>query len=102
MAIAAALCPIVVQANGGSIDTEAGRRFAETNCARCHAVGSAGASPLEAAPLFRTFATRWPLESIEEALAEGIVTGHPDMPVFELTPEQIADLIGYLATIQQK
>ncbi|MBT5456158.1 MAG: c-type cytochrome [Rhodospirillaceae bacterium] len=54
------------------VDTEAGRQFAEGKCARCHAVGRTGPSPYGAAPPFRTFAQRWPLESIEEALAEGI------------------------------
>ena len=88
--------------NGGSVDIEAGRQFAESNCSRCHSIGPAGASPLEAAPLFRTFAKRWPLESLEEALAEGIFTGHPEMPEFELTSQQIANFIGYLETIQQR
>jgi hypothetical protein len=30
---------------------------------------------------------RYPLEALEEALAEGIVTGHPDMPQFALEPD---------------
>ena len=83
------------------VDINAGRKFAERNCARCHAVGQTGGSPLAAAPPFRTFAERWPLESIEEALAEGIDVGHADMPEFELTPRQIRDFIGFLETIQR-
>ena len=86
----------------GELDVESGRRFAELNCARCHAIGPAGSSPLDPAPPFRTFAKKWPLESLEESLAEGIVTGHTDMPEFELSPRQIEDFIGYLETIQQK
>ncbi len=80
---------------------ESGRQFAEANCSRCHAIGPAGASPLDPAPPFRTFAQRWPLESLEEALAEGIVTGHPEMPEFKLTPQQIGNFIGYLETVQR-
>jgi len=87
--------------NGGGIDLEAGRQFAESNCSRCHAIGPKGASPFDPAPPFRTFAKRWPLESLEEALAEGIFTGHPAMPEFELTPQQIGNFIGYLEIIQQ-
>jgi mono/diheme cytochrome c family protein len=94
------LTPFIL--NGGGVDIEAGRRFAESNCSRCHAIGSAGVSPLNAAPLFRTFSRKWPLESLEEALAEGIFTGHPEMPEFELTPQQIVNFIGYLETIQQR
>lgn len=82
-------------------DVNAGRLFAERNCARCHAIGVDGESPFAPAPPFRTFAKKWPLESIEEALAEGIVVGHPAMPEFELTPRQIRDLIGYMETIQR-
>ncbi|NQU71965.1 MAG: cytochrome c [Rhodospirillales bacterium] len=84
------------------VNVESGRRFAELNCARCHAIGPAGLSPLDPALPFRTFAKKWPLESLEESLAEGIVTGHSDMPEFELTPRQIGNFIGYLETIQQK
>jgi len=80
-------------------DPKAGHQFAEQNCARCHAIGRTGASPFKDAPPFRLFAQRWPLEDVEEALAEGIVTGHKDMPEFELTPEQIGDLIAYLRTL---
>ena len=87
--------------NGGGVDLEAGRQFAVSNCSRCHAIGPSGASPLDPAVPFRTFAKRWPLETLEEALAEGIFTGHPAMPEFELTPQQIRNFIGYLKTIQQ-
>jgi cytochrome c len=76
-----------------------GRAFAEENCARCHAVGPTGDSPLEAAPPFRRFQTMWPLESLEEALGEGIVVGHPDMPAFELESFEIDALIAYLGSL---
>ncbi len=83
-------------------DIRAGRQFAESNCARCHAIGPTGASPFATAPPFRTFANRWPLENLEEALAEGIFTGHPAMPEFQLTPQEIGSFIGYLETIQER
>ncbi len=76
-----------------------GRALAEKNCGRCHALGRTGESPLAIAPPFRIFAERWPLESLEEALAEGIVTGHPDMPEFVFTPEEIGHLIAFLASL---
>lgn len=78
---------------------EEGRMLAEQHCARCHAIDKADESELPEAPPFRTFAAKWPVESLEEALAEGIVTGHPDMPVFQFEPDQIAALLEHLTAI---
>jgi cytochrome c len=78
---------------------EIGRALAEKSCARCHAIGKTGRSPMREAPPFREFARKWPLDSLEEALAEGIVTAHPDMPEFQFDSEDIAALIAYLDEI---
>lgn len=80
-------------------NAERGHAFAEANCARCHAVGLDGASPLAKAPPFRALATRWPPENLAEALAEGIRVGHSPMPEFVLEPEQIDDFIAYLEVL---
>lgn len=72
-----------------------GRTFAEANCASCHAVGKEGDSPVADAPPFRVLHQRYPIESLAEAFAEGIVTGHADMPEFALEPEQIDTLLAY-------
>jgi len=77
-----------------------GRVFAQTNCAMCHAVGRIGDSPLAIAPPFRTLHTRYRVDDLAEALAEGIVTGHPSMPQFQLDAAQIGDLIAYLKTLE--
>ena len=37
-----------------------------------------------------------------EALAEGILTGHPAMPEFRFEPTQINDIILYLKSIQTR
>lgn len=79
----------------------AGRKLAERHCARCHAIGTEDASPHPQAPPFRVIVTKWPLQNIEEALAEGIITGHPDMPAFEFEPPDIEALIEYLYTLQR-
>ncbi len=76
-----------------------GKALAEQHCARCHAIGPTGDSPHKEAPPFRAVVTRWPLQNLEEALAEGIVTGHPDMPAFEMEPPNIDALIEYFATL---
>lgn len=77
-----------------------GKAFARANCARCHAVDRVSKSPLAIAPPLRTLHNRYPIEALEEALAEGISTGHPDMPAFELDPDQIHDLLSYLKTLE--
>ena len=77
-----------------------GKAFARANCARCHAIDRVSKSPLGIAPPLRTLHQRYPIEALQEALAEGISTGHPDMPAFELTPGQIHDLLSYLKTLE--
>lgn len=77
-----------------------GKTFALNNCARCHAIGRVGESPLKIAPPFRTLHKRYPIETLAEALAEGIQTGHPTMPEFQLPPDQINDLLSYLKTLE--
>ena len=77
----------------------AGLDLAQKYCARCHAVAESGDSPHKDAPPFRLFASKWPLENLEEALAEGIVTGHPDMPAFVFEPDEIDALIEHLHAI---
>jgi hypothetical protein len=49
------------------------------------------------APPFRTLSQRYPIETLAEALAEGIVTGHPEMPQFVFQPRDIDALLGYIA-----
>jgi mono/diheme cytochrome c family protein len=45
--------------------------------------------------------TRYPVESLQEALAEGIMTGHPTMPEFRLDPDQVSAVISYLKTLER-
>ena len=77
-----------------------GKTFALTNCARCHSIDRVTPSPLTIAPPFRTLHLRYPVETLAESLAEGIVTGHPTMPEFQLDPDQIHDLLSYLKTLE--
>jgi cytochrome c len=76
-----------------------GRAIAERNCGGCHATGKRGASRRPDAPPLRTLQSRYPIENLEEALAEGISVGHPDMPKVEFNPQQIADFEAYLRSL---
>ena len=78
-----------------------GQVFVQTNCAQCHSVDRYTLSPLKDAPPFRTLHRNYPVESLEESLAEGIMTGHPTMPQFRLDPGQIGDVIAYLKSLER-
>lgn len=78
-----------------------GQELAKTRCASCHSIETVGGSPNKEAPAFRSFASKWPLETLEESLAEGIVTGHEEMPEFVFTPEEITAFLEFLRTLQK-
>lgn len=79
---------------------ERGAEYARTNCARCHSIEKSGPSPFSEAPPFRTLAQRYPIESLEEALGEGLFTGHPAMPEFKLNADQVGNFIAFLKSLQ--
>src|SRR5437870_12496011 len=82
--------------------TARGEALVTANCARCHAVGRTGASAHPDAPTFRTLSRKYRIEGLAEALAEGLSTGHPDMPEFVFAPEDVGAIIEYLQSIQQQ
>jgi mono/diheme cytochrome c family protein len=77
-----------------------GGTLAETLCSACHAVTRTDASPHPEAPPLRHLSDKYPVRHLEEALAEGIFVGHPDMPAFQLQPDEIDALLDYLESIQ--
>ena len=80
-------------------NAEKGRIFVESNCARCHAIGLDDDSHMPEAPPLRTLHNRYPIDSLTEAFAEGIVTGHPQMPEFQLDIDTISDMLAYIKTL---
>jgi mono/diheme cytochrome c family protein len=95
------LWPMSIQAQTRSPSEQRGFRLAVTYCAQCHAIDRLSESPLKVAPPFRKLHHKYPVETLEEALAEGIVTGHPTMPEFRLAPDQITDFIAFLKTLER-
>ncbi|MFD1190348.1 MULTISPECIES: c-type cytochrome [Phenylobacterium] len=79
-----------------------GQKIAQTYCASCHAVGRTGKSPNPKSPPFRTLHDRYPVEDIQEALVEGISTGHHGMPEFTFDEASSNDLIAYLKTLERR
>jgi mono/diheme cytochrome c family protein len=82
-------------------DAQRGLTFVSVNCTQCHAVDKVSLSPIAIAPPFRTLHTKYPIEHLAESLAEGITTGHPTMPQFQLDPGQVGDVIAYLKTLER-
>lgn len=80
--------------------TARGRDLVMRECGMCHATGAVDESPAVAAPPLRALARRYPVDSLGEALAEGIVTGHRDMPEFVFERDDIAAIVRYLESIQ--
>jgi len=83
-------------------DLAQGQALLQKNCGECHATDKTGESPLKQAPAFRTLGQRYPIESLEEALAEGIMSGHPAMPEFSFEADDVGAIIAYLKSIQQR
>ena len=81
---------------------EKGRAILEANCSRCHAIGLEGTSAHAEAPPFREVVKRYPPENLEEALGEGISSGHPDMPEFVFSPDDIGAVVAYLQSLDGK
>jgi mono/diheme cytochrome c family protein len=79
-----------------------GKELVVKYCARCHAIGHTGASSHRGAPPFRTLAHRYPIDWLEEALGEGIVTGHPHMPEFRFSAGDVGAIIAYLKSVQTR
>jgi len=79
-----------------------GEALATKDCSRCHATARTDESRHPQAPLFRTLGKRYPIESLEEALGEGIISGHPDMPEFKFTGDDVGAIIAYLKSIQER
>lgn len=98
----AALSATPVFGQGKSSEIRRGERILAKNCSRCHAIGRSGSSPHPQAPPFRTLSRRYPIDSLSEALGEGLSTGHPDMPEFVFPPRDIGAILSYLQSIQQK
>jgi cytochrome c len=77
-----------------------GFELLKANCSSCHSIGMDGDSPHEEAPPFRVVMKSYAAESLSEALAEGLVTGHPDMPEFVFPPEDVGAIVSYLQTLE--
>lgn len=79
-----------------------GREIVTAKCAVCHAVGPTGDSPNPGAPRFRRLNARYDVEDLAEGLAEGLTVGHGPMPEWVFPPEDVAAIVAYLKSIQER
>lgn len=80
-------------------DARAGRSFALTHCAECHAVKENDEqSPNRNAPSFASVATTSGMT--ERALAVWLQTSHPTMPNFVLDPNDRDNVIAYIMSLK--
>jgi len=96
---------VVATATTGAAQEPSARRgstLVKRHCSGCHAAGTTGASRHPAAPPLRELNRRYEPEALSEALAEGILTGHPAMPAFRFEPRDIRSIILYLNEIQDR
>ena len=100
MAVALALAA-AMQPAAAADDLKLGEALLTRNCGSCHAIGRSGDSPQKDAPAFRTLGSRYPIESLEEALGEGMMAGHPEMAEFKYDSDDVGAIIAYLKSIQK-
>jgi cytochrome c len=103
-AAAAASVPLLLLAATASFAVEPGqergRALAQRMCAACHAVGRSGRSPHVGAPAFRQLDRRVDLDLFIARLREGLMAGHPDMPMFRFTRDDGRAFVMYLRSVQ--
>ena len=95
LGVMAAMQPAAAQ------DLKRGEALLARDCRSCHALAR-GESKDKAAPAFYTIGQRYPIENLEEALGEGFMSGHPDMPEFKYDADDVGAIIAYLKSIQRR
>ena len=95
--IAVQLTPVVDLQNPS---VSRGHTLVEAACAACNAVRRFDASPSKSAPPLRDVHKRYPVENLAEALAEGLITGHPGKPEFQFDARDVDDIIDYLKSLE--
>jgi mono/diheme cytochrome c family protein len=78
-----------------------GRAIAQRECASCHTIRELGDSPRNEKPPLREALDRYSASRLELALRQGLIVGHADMPVFELSQAEVDALMTYLQDIRR-
>jgi mono/diheme cytochrome c family protein len=79
-----------------------GSAIAAEKCGPCHAVGVADDSPHRITPPFRTLAADFPIAMLTEGLKSGVISGHDEMPMFDLGVDGVRALLAYIDSLDPK
>lgn len=85
------------QAQTGPGDAIAGRELAQGECATCHAVDRS-TSKAQQAPSFTSIA-RMP-STTSMSLHAFLLSPHPHMPNYRLSPNEVDDVVSYILTLR--
>ncbi len=97
-----ALCALsTMPAGAQQTEADSGRVLLTKHCAQCHGIAVGEKSRHQAAPPFAEIMKRYRAEMLAEALAEGLTTGHPDMPQFSFEPDEVSAIVRYLDTLSR-
>ena len=91
---AASVGVVLVVSAQSTEDIKHGEALVTRNCARCYATMRTGESTHPEAPAFRMLGKRYPIEALEEALSEGISSGHPDRRRHHRVPKVDPGAVG--------
>jgi len=91
---------IVTSSADAQEPAERGRALAEKMCAHCHAIGKWERSPLAGAPPFRQLEPRVDFDDLQQRLQDGVISGHPAMPMFIFSAAEARALVIYLRAIR--
>jgi cytochrome c len=101
LALMTALGVTAAMQTAAAQDIKRGEALLARDCGSCHALAR-GESKDKQAPAFYTIGRRYSVESLEEALGEGFMSGHPDMPEFKFDADDVGAIIAYLKSIQRR
>lgn len=96
------LCAAAVQAMPASAQSsliDEGRALAAARCGVCHAVAPGTESPHRSSPPFAVFHESFPIAMLDQSKESGVISGHDEMPMFELTPHETAALLTYIDSL---
>jgi mono/diheme cytochrome c family protein len=102
-----ALIAALLGASGGHGAAESSDRVVQGHalvkklCAGCHAIGKRDASPHAAAPPLRNLDRHLELDALADRLRSGLLSNHPDMPMFRFSREDAWSASAYIRSIQQ-
>lgn len=100
MMLAAGLAVAPIRAHAQDGDLAAGHAFAREACNACHMVEAEQRAPrlIAIGPAFRDIANTRGITAT--SLRVFLTTSHPKMPNLILTPEDTADVIGYILSLR--